>query len=208
MGKEFRSSGVIKEDNEAFLSRNSHFDQGILISTQSYLGEGFDDPKINAVVVTYKTESIIYLMQAAGRALRSTSNKDSAFIVQVRESNIQYHFNEEWLYQDISDSLRPKVEHITYFDSLDLQEKVKNLLEQHNVEEDSLRILKNFTDNHAEKFRLMFSGRILKADRTLRFRCENGGQCSLVPMTLRFLIRIVRALIIRTIVMIGSKDME
>src|SRR5207245_2178880 len=60
--------------------------RGILVATTQMLGEGFDDPQLNAVVVTYPSGSMIQLMQAAGRCLRAAPGKDRAYVVQARAS--------------------------------------------------------------------------------------------------------------------------
>lgn len=120
-------------DQDTFLELNAKRDRGILISTSGLLGEGFDDKKINTVVITYATESIINLMQSAGRALRWHANKSKANVVQVRETHLQYFFDELWLYQDISDALKPRVARIPYSSSEELVNKANEVLIQHNV---------------------------------------------------------------------------
>lgn len=106
---------------------------GILIATSQLVGEGFDDPSIDAAVVTYPSTSIGHLMQVAGRALRAAPGKTTAHIVQVHESPLEYHFEQRWLYQDISDVLRPALVDLTYFSPADLEDQVRRLLEEHHV---------------------------------------------------------------------------
>jgi hypothetical protein len=72
-------------------------------------------------------------MQVAGRALRSTTGKKVAHVVQLRESPIEYHFDQRWLYQDISDQLRPELTDRTYASADSLAEQIRVLLEQHRV---------------------------------------------------------------------------
>jgi superfamily II DNA or RNA helicase len=107
--------------------------RGILVATSQLLGEGFDDPLIDAAVVTYPSGSIGHLMQVAGRALRVAPGKTAAHIVQVRESSLEYHFEQRWLYQDISDALRPDLVDVTYTAIDDLRAQLDSLLNQHNV---------------------------------------------------------------------------
>jgi hypothetical protein len=107
--------------------------RGILVATSQLLGEGFDDPAIDAAVVTYPSGSIGHLMQVAGRALRVAPGKKSAHVVQVRESPLQYHFEQRWLYQDISDALRPALLDLPYSSVEDLRSRLENILEQHHV---------------------------------------------------------------------------
>jgi superfamily II DNA or RNA helicase len=101
-------------NSEEFLDDFVVRPRGILVATTGLLAEGYDDPSINAVVVAYPTSSIIQLMQAGGRALRQAPGKKRAFILQVRESDLAYRFEQRWLYQDISDSLHPQLTDATY----------------------------------------------------------------------------------------------
>ncbi len=55
---------------DVFLDEFAVRPRGLLVATAQLLGEGFDDPSINTVVVTYPTTSMVQLMQAAGRCLR------------------------------------------------------------------------------------------------------------------------------------------
>lgn len=107
--------------------------RGILLTTSSLLGEGFDDPAMNAVVVTYPTSSMIQLMQAAGRCLRYAPAKKRAFIVQVQESSLAYHYEQRWLYQDISDLLHPQLLDYSYNSAEDLFAQLDALLASHRV---------------------------------------------------------------------------
>ena len=58
-------------DNEVFLERFRDKPNGIIVSAQILL-EGYDDPAIDAVVMTYPSQSLIKLMQSAGRAVASS----------------------------------------------------------------------------------------------------------------------------------------
>ncbi|MBB5478101.1 DEAD/DEAH box helicase [Micromonospora parathelypteridis] len=120
-------------DSADFLDEFKARPKGILIATSQLIGEGYDDPSIDAVVVTYPSTSIGHLMQVAGRALRWAPGKRTAHVVQVRESNLEYHFDQRWLYQDISDRLRPDLVDMTYGTAPDLRDHVDELLERHNV---------------------------------------------------------------------------
>ena len=144
-----------------FLDESAASPQGIIISTSQMLGEGFDDPSINAVVVTYPSTSMIQLMQAAGRALRSAPGKDSAYVVQVRDSDVAYHFEQRWLYQDISDLLHPQIVDVSYSVAADLRGKVSDLLESHRVDEAVREAVLNRLPevNIGSGFSLLLSGR-------------------------------------------------
>ena len=122
-----------RQSPSAFLDASVASPQGIVVATSQMLGEGFDDPAINAVVITHPSASMIQLMQSAGRGLRWAPGKQEAFVVQVRDSEMAYHFEQRWLYQDISDLLRPQLSDIAYSDRLDLEKQVATLLDVHNV---------------------------------------------------------------------------
>lgn len=119
--------------NEDFLSRFSNKPRAVLISAQLLL-EGFDDPGINTVVLTYPSTSVIRLMQAAGRCVRYAPDKRAAYVVQARNDSIAYHFDQRWLYQEIDDFLRPQLKDIEYRSIADLKETATALMQGHNVE--------------------------------------------------------------------------
>lgn len=116
-----------------FLDEFSARPAGILIATSQLVGEGFDDPSIDAAIITFPSASIGHLMQVAGRALRWAPGKSTAHVIQVRESPLQYHFEQRWLYQDISDALRPELHDMTYSSAQDLDAMVREQLALHRV---------------------------------------------------------------------------
>ena len=126
------SSGADPND---FLDEFAAWPRGILVATSQLVGEGFDDPGIDAVVITYPSSSLGHLMQVAGRALRMQPGKDRAHVVQVRESPLEYHFEQRWLYQDISDALRPVLTDLTYSNQTTLHTEVAHQLTAHRVAE-------------------------------------------------------------------------
>jgi superfamily II DNA or RNA helicase len=151
------SSGIAPADYlDEFVGRPA----GILISTGQLIGEGFDDPSIDSVVVTYPSSSISHLMQVAGRALRRIPGKSIAHVVQVRDNALQYHFDQRWLYQDISDRLRPELIDITYGSPAQLAERISALLDKHHVERPvRARILKQLGELDASTdLSLMLTG--------------------------------------------------
>jgi superfamily II DNA or RNA helicase len=126
-----RSSGGSNPDSflDAFAARP----RGLLVATSQLVGEGFDDPGIDGVVVTYPSNSISHLMQVAGRALRYSPGKETAHVTQVRHSALEYHFEQRWLYQDISDRLRPQLIDLRYDSTISLRQRLEELLIEHRV---------------------------------------------------------------------------
>ena len=122
--------------NDTFLEIFAAKPRGIVVSAQLLL-EGFDDPAINAVVITYPSSSLVVLMQAAGRCVRYAPGKAAAFVIQARNDSLEYHFDQRWLYQEISDLLRPQLIDIEYGNQSELLAKFGELLDQHNVSSDS-----------------------------------------------------------------------
>jgi hypothetical protein len=116
-----------------FLDEFAARPRGILVATSQLVGEGFDDPMLDAAVITYPSTSISHLMQVAGRALRYAPGKAAAHVVQVRESALAYHFEQRWLYQDISDALRPDLIDLRYSSPEDLRARLTGILDSHNV---------------------------------------------------------------------------
>ncbi len=120
-------------DGEDFLARFASKPRAILISAQMLL-EGFDDPQIDAVVITYKTESVIKLMQAAGRCVRYAPGKTRAWVLQADNPNLAYRFDQRWLYQEIDDRLLPNLVDAEFTDRGDLLAQAARLMQDHNVD--------------------------------------------------------------------------
>jgi superfamily II DNA or RNA helicase len=120
-------------ETEDFLAYFAEKPRGIIVSAQLLL-EGFDDPAINAVVITYPSSSMIVLMQAAGRCVRYHPDKTAAYVLQARNDGLAYHFDQRWLYQEISDYLRPQLIDYDYSHFGELMDSVRGVLEQHNVD--------------------------------------------------------------------------
>lgn len=146
-------------DNDDFLSLFAEKPRAILVSAQLLL-EGFDDPGINTVVLTYPSSSVVRLMQASGRCVRYAPGKSAAYVVQARNDALAYHFEQRWLYQEISDHLRPQLTDIDYSSEVDLRVKVSKLLDQHHVKSvNRARILDLLDDVKPGKLcRLLFHG--------------------------------------------------
>ena len=126
------SSNSLGTDNDDFLDMFAKKPRSILVSAQLLL-EGYDDPAINTVILTYPSSSVVRLMQASGRCVRYSRGKRSSYVVQARNDDLAYHFDQRWLYQEISDFLRPKLIDIDYISKEDLTEKVRVLFDRHNV---------------------------------------------------------------------------
>lgn len=120
------------EGAQDFLDEFQARPRGILIATSSMLGEGYDDPTVDSTVVTYETQSMLELMQVAGRCMRSAPGKENAYVIQLRDSALAYHWEQGWLYQDISDLLRPRLESFAYGSLSELRARVCEILDLHN----------------------------------------------------------------------------
>jgi superfamily II DNA or RNA helicase len=118
---------------QQFLDEFATRPRGLLIATNNLLGEGYDDPAVDAVVVTYATASIIQLMQSAGRCMRYAPGKSRATVVQLKDSPLAYHWEQRWLYQDISDTLRPQLKDVTYSTFDELAACVEQQLEAYRI---------------------------------------------------------------------------
>lgn len=120
-------------DNEDFLELFAAKPRSILISAQMLL-EGYDDPQIDSVVITYRTESVIKLMQAAGRCVRYAPGKTEAWVVQADNPALAYRFDQRWLYQEIDDRLLPELRDVDFADTGEMLSIGAELLAAHRVE--------------------------------------------------------------------------
>jgi superfamily II DNA or RNA helicase len=121
---------------EQFLATFRAKPRAICVSAQLLL-EGFDDPSVNTVVITYKSTSLVRLMQAGGRCVRYAPEKKQTFVIQARSEALEYYFDQRWLYQEISDRFRPELLDIRYNDGSDLQKKVRQELTAHRVDHET-----------------------------------------------------------------------
>jgi superfamily II DNA or RNA helicase len=126
------SGNSMNVSNAEFLARFKAKPCAIYVSAELLL-EGFDDPAINAVFITYATSSVVKLMQAAGRCVRYSPGKRRAFVIRARNDSLAYHFEQRWMYQELSDLLRPRLEDVGYRDRDDLIAKARALLAEHRV---------------------------------------------------------------------------
>jgi superfamily II DNA or RNA helicase len=99
-------------DRKSFIERVKRHDRSIIIN-HDVLTEGYDDPKVNAVIMARPSKSKLVYMQAIGRAVRvdpGNPNKE-AYIVEVVDDlpNIRYRIDNRWLFSEISDTLEPAV---------------------------------------------------------------------------------------------------
>ena len=131
------SGNSLQVDNADFLDIYSTKPRAILISAQLLI-EGFNDPAIDTVVITYPTSSVLRLMQAAGRCVRHAANKEHSFVVQATNDELAYHFDNRWLYQEISDYLRPELIDHEYGSLDDLVDIVEQILGDHRVSTGSI----------------------------------------------------------------------
>lgn len=133
--------------NNEFLAIFSAKPRGIVVSAQMLL-EGFDDPAINAVVITYPSSSVVVLMQAAGRSVRYAPGKKAAYVLQARNDALEYHFDQRWLYQEISDLLRPQLVDLEYQSTNDLRLKLNEVLLEHHVDAGTVQRIEHELERH------------------------------------------------------------
>lgn len=126
--------GILNGDErDTFFDDFEAKDSGVLVATSSLVSEGLDLPSIDSVYVTYESGSVVQLLQTAGRALRFSVGKTKATIIQVRSNDLQYFFNSSWLYQDISDRLRPRILTIEYSTKNELLSAIEELINPLNI---------------------------------------------------------------------------
>lgn len=127
------SAGI---DRSTFLAQEKQRARSILINVD-VLTEGYDDPKVNTVVMATPTRSKLVYMQAIGRAIRCDPNDDlkRAFIVEIHDNlpNIRYRIDNRWLYSDISDALEPAVHDIEFSDTTEFHAELHKLYDEFRV---------------------------------------------------------------------------
>jgi len=150
------SSGT---SNEAFLAEFRQKENAIIVSAQLLL-EGYDDPLVDTVVITYRTESVIMLMQAAGRCVRYSPGKKNAYVIQAADERIAYFFDHRWLYQDLSDFPRPQLFDYAFTDPEDRERQVRELLARQSIPTARVEelILEVNTLPLSSEFQLLFAG--------------------------------------------------
>lgn len=131
------SGNSLHLDNDDFLDLFAEKPRAIIVSAKILL-EGFDDPGVNTVVMTYPSNSLVLLMQATGRCVRYSTAKENCYVVQARNDDLAYHFDQRWLYQEISDYLRPEIIDIDYASEDDLHARIAHVLGQHRVDGDAI----------------------------------------------------------------------
>lgn len=132
--------------NPDFLNAFKIKPRGIYVSSQLLL-EGFNDPGINTVFITYPSGSLIQLMQAVGRCVRYKPNKQNAYVVQARNDDLAYYFDQRWLYQEISDELRPALINFSYSSHEELAKIIVNQLNKFNISETCREQIMNRLNN-------------------------------------------------------------
>ena len=131
------SGNSLHLDNDDFLDLFTEKPRAIIVSAKILL-EGFDDPSVNTVVMTYPSNSLVLLMQAAGRCVRYSAAKENCYVVQARNDDLAYHFDQRWLYQEISDYLRPKIIDTEYGSEEELHARIGEVLARHGVDDDGI----------------------------------------------------------------------
>jgi hypothetical protein len=128
-----------KQDRDAFIEQEKEYERSILVNV-AVLTEGYDDPKVNTVVMATPSQSKLYYMQAMGRGIRlnPADPLKKAFCVEVDDDlpNIRYRIDNRWLFSDVSDDLEPAVVDIEYGTETQFKDSLENLFEQFCVPTD------------------------------------------------------------------------
>jgi superfamily II DNA or RNA helicase len=136
------------QERTEFIDAEKAFDRSILVNVQ-VLSEGYDDPKVNTVVMAAPSKSKLYYMQALGRAIRQDPGNlaKEAHVVEVIDDlpNIRYRIDNRWLYSDISDALEPYVIDCEYSSNDTLTEKLDSLYDEYQVGE-TYRVFPDWND--------------------------------------------------------------
>jgi superfamily II DNA or RNA helicase len=129
----FSSSG----ERKTFIENQQSLERSIIVNVQM-LTEGYDDSKINTVIMAAPSKSKLYYMQAVGRAIRMNEDDllKKSYVVEIEERlpNIQYRIDNRWLFSDISDAIEPDVLDRIYANKQEFEERFVEMYEKHNVD--------------------------------------------------------------------------
>ncbi|MEM0143491.1 MAG: helicase-related protein, partial [Candidatus Parvarchaeum sp.] len=150
-GNPYKHTGFIFENNkneknlqnEKYLKWHKTLGSSILVNCK-LLNEGYDDPKIDTIVMATPTKSILYFTQCVGRAIRGSENK-KAYVLDIVDAlpNYIYRIDNRWLFGDISDCLEPIVIEEKYESSEELARKLEDIAIKNNLNETYAKRLKN-----------------------------------------------------------------
>ncbi len=126
-----------------FFEQEKKYKRSIIINVK-VLTEGYDDKRINAVVMAAPFKSKLTYMQCMGRAIRRNEEEPQkdAYVIELAAGslpNIRYRIDNRWIYSEISDLLEPKIVDETYGKIKSLNGKLEALYKQYKVPEKSRR---------------------------------------------------------------------
>ena len=129
------SGGEDKRDK--FIKRIKSYRRSIVVNFD-VLSEGYDDPRVNTIVMARPSRSKLVYMQAVGRGVRIDPDNPSkrSFIVEVVDDlpNIRYRIDNRWLFSEISDFLEPRVTDIIVATSTQFERALAQLYKRYDVD--------------------------------------------------------------------------
>jgi superfamily II DNA or RNA helicase len=106
------SDNSLSVSRDDFISIIKSHTRSIVVN-HDVLSEGYDDPKVNTIVMARPTRSKLVYMQSIGRGIRINPNQPDkrAYVVEIEEDlpNVRYLINNRMLFSDIDDTLEPEV---------------------------------------------------------------------------------------------------
>jgi superfamily II DNA or RNA helicase len=88
------TGAVSRDDRGGLLQEFQRGDVSVLVSTSSLVGEGFDLPAIDTVVITIPNGNVARTTQFLGRALRPSTGKVAGRIVDFCDLSVSLLFNQ------------------------------------------------------------------------------------------------------------------
>ena len=89
------SGNSLDMDQDDFFDYIENKDSGIIVSANLLL-EGYNDPKVDCVFMTYGSTSIIKKMQAVGRSVRSYPGKKHCYVIEAANEGMSYYFEQRF----------------------------------------------------------------------------------------------------------------
>lgn len=124
-------------ERKDFIERLKSYRRSIVIN-HDVLTEGYDDPRVNTIIMARPSRSKLVYMQAVGRGIRIDPENPGkkAFIVEIDDDlpNIRYRIDNRWLFSEISDLLEPQVTDEYFGTRKEFEETIKRLYERLSVD--------------------------------------------------------------------------
>jgi superfamily II DNA or RNA helicase len=147
-----------------FFKEEKSYSRSIIINVK-VLTEGYDDPRVNTVVMGTPLNSTLTYFQCMGRAIRRDKDnpEKKAFVLEITDKlpNIGYKIDNRWIYSEISDRLEPTILDKTYTNQKSFTDALNSIYSKFNVPNDQ-RTIPKYSDS--ERYQILLFKSYRKGD--------------------------------------------